>query len=168
MSNTTIRLRLGFVAIIALAGTMAVGRSSVAQETDPLAGVTVQSLGMVEPADNPGQTLILLRLTLEPGVTIAEHGHPGAVALYVDSGEFTTTFTMGSGVVTRAAAAGTPVAEEPIELGKDLVLLPGDAVSYDRNSHHIMRNSGSEPLVLLATGILASDQPGFLFADTSR
>jgi mannose-6-phosphate isomerase-like protein (cupin superfamily) len=167
MSSTFARLRLGFVAIVALSGMLAVGKLTDAQEADPLAGVTVQSIGMVEPADNPGQALVLLRLTLEPGVTIAEHHHPGAVALYVESGEFTTTFTMGSGLVTRAASAGTPVPEEPIELGKDLVLNPGDAVSYDQDSHHIMRNTGSEPLVLLASGILAADQPGFLFADAS-
>ena len=133
---------------------------SRAQDDNPLAGVTVEQLGAVEPSDNPGQALVLLRLTLDPGVVIAEHGHPGAVALYVLSGEFGTTFTAGSGLVTRAASAGTPVPEEPIELNQDLVLTPGDAVSYDQDSHHIMRNIGSEPLVLLASGILATDQPG--------
>jgi hypothetical protein len=76
---------LGFVAIIALSGMLTVGRMTAAQEADPLAGVTVQSIGVVEPADNPGQALVLLRLTLEPGVTIAEHHHPGGVALYVES-----------------------------------------------------------------------------------
>ena len=69
MSGTMARLRLGFVAIIALMGMLAVGQMTGAQEADPLAGVTVQSIGMVEPADNPGQALVLLRLTLEPGVT---------------------------------------------------------------------------------------------------
>jgi mannose-6-phosphate isomerase-like protein (cupin superfamily) len=75
---------------------------------------------------------------------------------------------MGSGLVTRGASAGTPVPEEPIDIGKDLVLNPGDAVSYDQDSHYIMRNTGSEPLVLLASGILAADQPGFLFVDASN
>jgi len=161
------RLRLGFASLAVLAGMLAISGISRAQDSDPLAGVTVEQIGVVEPSDNPGQALVLLRLTLDPGVVIAEHGHPGAVALYVLSGEFGTTFTTGSGVVTRAASAGTPVPEEPIELNKDLVLTPGDAVSYDQDSHHIMRNVGSEPLVLLASGILASDQPGFLFVDAS-
>ncbi len=114
-----LRLRLGLAALIVLAGMLTINGMSRAQDADPLAGVTVEQIGVVEPSDNPGQALVLLRLTLDPGVVIAEHGHPGAVALYVVSGEFGTTFTMGSGLVTRASTAGTPVAEEPIELGKD-------------------------------------------------
>ena len=168
MRGKGLHLRLGLAAILAMAGMLTISGMSRAQDPDPLTGVTVQQIGMVEPTDNPGQALVLLRLTLEPGVVIAEHGHPGAVALYVESGEFGTTFTAGSGLVTRVATAGTPVPEEPIELNQDLVLMPGDAVSYDQNSHHIMRNVGSEPLVLLASGILAADQPGFLFVETSN
>lgn len=167
MRRRRLHLRLGFAAIIALAGMLTISGMSRAQGPDPLAGVTVQQIGLVAPSDNPGQTLVLLRLTLDPGVVIAEHGHPGAVALYVESGEFGTTFTAGSGLVTRAATAGTPVPEEPIALNEDLVLTSGDAVSYDQDSHHIMRNIGSEPLVLLASGILAADQPGFLFVEAS-
>lgn len=167
MRGKGLHLRLGLAAILALAGMLTIIGISRAQDPDPLTGVTVQQIGMVEPTDNPGQALVLLRLTLDPGVVIAEHGHPGAVALYVESGAFGTTFTAGSGLVTRAATAGTPVPEEPIELNQDLVLMPGDAVSYDQDSHHIMRNVGSDPLVLLASGILAADQPGFLFVEAS-
>lgn len=130
---------------------------------DPLAGVTVENLGSQVPAAVPDRTLSMLRLTLDPGVTITEHGHPGPVVLYVVEGTFGTTFTHGTGVVTRATTPGTPAATDDVEMGEDYILNPGDTVAYDEGAHHIMRNEGDGPLVLLATVLLTTDQPGFLF-----
>ena len=144
-----------------------VGLTSAQESTpsaDPLAGVTVEALGGQAPAATPDRTLVLLRITMEPGVEIIEHGHPGAVVLFVVDGTFGTTFLQGAGVVARATTAGTPAETYDVEAGEAYILNPGDTVAYDEGAHHVMRNEGDTPLVLLATGLLTTDQPGFLFA----
>lgn len=64
--------------------------------------------------------LVLLRITMEPGASIDAHGHPGAVTLHVESGVFGTGFVEGSGIVTRAADAGTPAPTEETAPGCDV------------------------------------------------
>jgi hypothetical protein len=116
---------------VSFAGAGAALAQNSTPAADPLAGVTVEALGGQVPAAVPDRTLLLLRLTLEPGVEIVEHGHPGPVVLYVVEGTFGTTFTAGEGVVTRATMAGTPAATDDVEQGEDYVLNPGDTVAYD-------------------------------------
>ena len=156
--------QFGMAVCLALTGIDWHTATAPAQDADPLAGVAIEMIGSVEPEANDGHALVMLRLTLDPGVEVAEHGHPGAVVLFAVSGEFETTFTTGNGQVTRG---GNPATNEAVELDTDLVLGAGDSVSYDHDAHHVMRNSGDEPLVLMATGILAADQPGFIFVEAT-
>jgi mannose-6-phosphate isomerase-like protein (cupin superfamily) len=130
---------------------------------DPMAGVTVESLGSGLPAPSPGYTLVLLRITMAPGALIPRHVHPGQVILYVESGTFGTTFGEGDAMITRAAAPGTPVAAEPVTPNVEITMQPGDSVSYSKVTTHIMHNLGDKPLVLLVSALLSSDQPGFIF-----
>lgn len=127
---------------------------------DPMAGTTVESLGGIPLEMADGYALAMLKLTLEPGVTIPAHHHPGSVVLYVLSGTFGTTFTEGEAVVTRAA---TPSATEPVVIGSETVLEAGDSVSYEGDTHHSMSNIGDEPLVLMVAAVLDANEPGFLF-----
>ena len=136
---------------------------ALSQEADdPFAGVTIETLGSIAPDDMPGQALVLLRLTLEPGASIAAHGHPGVVVLFVESGTFGTEFTRGEGTITRAAQAGEPTTEQA-GMGAEQLLEPGDSVAYGETAAHTMRNAGDEPLVLLVSALLSTDDPGFLF-----
>jgi quercetin dioxygenase-like cupin family protein len=105
--------------------------------------------------------LSVIRLTFEPGAEIPAHHHPGAVVLRVEEGAFGTTFVEGEGQITRASANGTPIAES-VAAGDDLVLQAGDVLTYE-GAIHTMRNAGDEPLVLLASVLLAADQPAFIF-----
>ena len=136
-----------------------------ATPADPLAGVTIEAMGAVQPAAAPGYTLQMLKLTLAPGTTIAMHHHPGPVIISVASGQFTTSFAESSAVITRAGAAAdaTP---EPVDSGEEYVLNPGDTVSYDANTMgHVMKNAGTEPLVLIASVLFEDGQPGFIFEE---
>jgi quercetin dioxygenase-like cupin family protein len=148
-----------------LMGVLALQALPVSAQADPLAGVTVVGLGAVEPAVAPGETLQLLQLTLDPGVTIAMHHHPGPVIITVVSGEFTTSFAESSAVITRAGAAAdaTP---EAVDSGEEYILNAGDTVAYDANTMgHVMKNAGTEPLVLVASVLFETGQPGFIFEE---
>ena len=154
------------VAVLSLAlfltAALHVGAQGDGHEHDPFAGVTIEALGGGEPGDTPGQTLALLRITMEPGASIDAHGHPGAVTLHVESGVFSTEFVEGSGVITRAADAGTPAPTEEAATGQGLTLDSGDSLFY-QDARHTMANTGEEPLVLLVSALLDSEEPGFVF-----
>ena len=156
----------GIVALLILAllsnGVLQAGAQGEEHEHDPFEGVTIEALGGGEPKNTPGQTLALLRITMEPGAAIDAHGHPGPVTLHVESGVFGTEFIEGSGVITRAADAGTPALTEEAATGQQLTLNAGDSLFY-QDARHTMVNPGDEPLVLLVSALLSNEEPGFMF-----
>ena len=80
--------------------------------TDPLAGITSETLGSGVPSATPGQTFELARVTFAPQATIPLHTNPGAQLVSVLSGELTLMAIQAGGQLMRpAAASGTP--EEP-------------------------------------------------------
>jgi quercetin dioxygenase-like cupin family protein len=156
-------LLLGLLTLSTALGTSAHDMAAMqATPADPLAGVTVEAMGTVQPASAPGQTLQMLQLTLEPGTTIAMHHHPGPVIISVASGQFTTSFAESSAMLTRAGATEA----EAVESGEDYVMDPGDTVAYDANTTgHVMKNAGTDPLVLIAAVLFEDGQPGFIFEE---
>lgn len=153
------------IAAVLMMGLLALPALRTSAQADPLAGVKVEALGAVQPAVAPGQTLNLLRLTLDPGVTISMHHHPGPVIISVESGTFITSFAESTAVITRAGAAAdaTP---EPVDSGEEYTLNAGDTVAYDANTMgHVMKNGGTDPLVLIASALFEDGQPGFIFEE---
>ena len=134
------------------------------QDADPLAGTVVTALSGGAPSLVPDRMLLLLRVTMEPGVVIPAHAHPGPVALYVDSGRFGTEFFEGEGTVTRAATDATPEAVIAMAPGDNLTMEPGDHLFYD-GAVHTMRNDGDDELVLLVSALLDPNEPGFQFME---
>ena len=65
--------------------------------TDPLAGITSETLGSGLPSATPGQTLELARITFAPQATIPLHTNPGAQLVSVLSGELTLMATQAGG-----------------------------------------------------------------------
>lgn len=156
-------LLLGILTLSTTFGASAHDMAAMQEATpDPLAGVTVEAMGTVQPASAPGQTLQLLKLTLAPGTTIAMHHHPGPVIITVVSGQFTTSFAESSAMLTRDGATES----EAVDSGESYVLDPGDTVAYDANTTgHVMQNAGTEPLVLQASVLFEDGQPGFIFEE---
>jgi quercetin dioxygenase-like cupin family protein len=132
------------------------------QPADPFAGVTLEPVGSITPNVAPDHALSIIRITMEPGAEIPAHHHPGAVILVVEEGTFGTTMVVGEGQITRANAAGTPPPTEAVSAGDDVIMQPGDVLTYE-GAVHTMGNAGDEPLVLLAAVLLATDQPAFMF-----
>lgn len=157
--------RFFLLGALLLMGLLTVPVLGARAQDDPLAGVKVEGLGAVQPAVAPGETLQLIRLTLDPGVTIAMHHHPGPVIISVESGVFTTSFEQSTAVITRAGA-GADATPEAVDSGEEYTLNPGDTVAYDANTMgHVMQNQGTEPLVLIASVLFEDGQPGFIFEE---
>jgi hypothetical protein len=158
MRNT----RLLTLAALFMFALVAIPMVTVRAQDDPFAGVTVEGLGAVEPAVAPGQALELVKLTFEPGASLAMHHHPGPVIISVVSGEFTTSFAQSTATIKRAGSTEP----EAVESGEEYVLAAGDTVAYDADTTgHVMMNNGGEPLVLMASLLFETGQPGFIFEE---
>jgi quercetin dioxygenase-like cupin family protein len=136
-----------------------------------ISGVAVETLGHGPSSVAPGYTLQLIRLTFAPGGRIAMHHHPGDAVFYVESGEIGWTTGSGTALLSRAQggppnAAATPD-PEPLGAGPEVLLHAGDAVFYDQDVTHDVRNPGAEPAVVLYAALRAGDQPGITFTEAT-
>jgi quercetin dioxygenase-like cupin family protein len=122
--------------------------------------VTAEVLAGVPSARAPGQTLSVARFVFQPGKAIFPHSHPGTTALGVAAGNFGWTLLKGTAHVVRGAAAGaTGPSEEVTKPGTDVVLQPGDAISYEDDVVHTARGAGSEPARVLGSLVLTAGAP---------
>ena len=157
---------------VVLAAWLAAGlgpRWTDAQDATPMTGMTTMPAGAgvkgvvlarIAPPAAPGQELQLFRLELAPGAIIAPHTHPGVIASCVAAGALGFTLLSGTGTVTRAATAATPTAAEPLVPGREVVLAPGDCLTFDATTHaHSGRNAAAGPTVLWEAHLYAAGQP---------
>ncbi len=131
-------------------------------KSNPLYDTTITPLASGSPKLVPGYSLLLLRMTVEAGVEIPAHTHPGPVALYVEQGSFGTAFVEGSGTVTQAGTEATPTAAITLNAGDDTTMEVGDHLFYD-GATHTMRNDGSDQVILLISALFDDSKPGFMF-----
>lgn len=147
--------------IAAQEATPAAGPNLIVGELAPLGepfeavpGVDLVFLNEGQPAGAPGQSLVLYRVTLRGG-EVPSHIHPGATLLTVESGMLSWTLQAGTVTVTRPGTA----AEDVTEPGTEIVLNPGEGLSYDADVVHTARAAGDEPAVLLVASLFAVGQP---------
>lgn len=159
--------------VLAAAGVLGLGvslgtiprRMTAHQATDdPLAGMTVRMLCAGESSSVSGKSLLLRRVTLEPGVALAPHSHPGPVALFVESGRFGTEFVEGHGVVTQKSQDGLWDVARNMLAGEDVTMYGGDHLFYD-SAIHTMRNDGEIPAVLLVSTLIDTGAEEFIWHD---
>jgi quercetin dioxygenase-like cupin family protein len=140
--------------------------NAVAQDASPTpayaAGVTAEILGRIEPPGAPGYTLQLVRVTFAPDAVVAAHRHSGGTVTTQLSGSHAFTVLEGNARLIRAGTA-TPAtgaeAGEPMELGREYTIAPGDVMIFDEMVVHTAHNPTSEPAVLMEAQLRASDRP---------
>jgi quercetin dioxygenase-like cupin family protein len=155
-------------AIVALAVILVLGGGLVSRALPAMAqqatsaigsvGVSGGAVGSGEPVVAPGYLLSLRRGVFELGAIVPLHHHPGALVIYVESGELTYTVSEGEALATRAAEEGTPAPSERIGPGDAALLRPGDAV-YEEGVVHVTQNLGNEPAVIWIAALTATDEP---------
>jgi quercetin dioxygenase-like cupin family protein len=137
-----------------------------AQQGTPAAAnvvdVAIGLLGTGQPEAAPGHALELRRVVFEPGGSIANHVHPGALVLYIESGALTYAVVEGSVAIQRAAEDGTPGPTEELGPGDETVLNPGDAL-FEQAVVHSARNDGDEPTTVLVSSVAEAGEPFTVF-----
>lgn len=131
-----------------------------AQDGQPLelpcvTGVTVMPIGQAMPQEASGNALVLLRLTIAPGGGFETHTHPGTLIASIESGTFDLTQMDDMEMsVTRATGES-----EPMTKGVTLTLDPGDWFVEPGGMVHTGFNNGTEPTVVLLTGVVDPNLP---------
>ena len=139
---------------------------AVAQDAAPTpayaAGVTAEILGRIEPPAAPGYALQLVRVSFAPDAVVAAHRHSGGTVTTQISGSHAFTVLEGSARLIRAGSA-TPTTDadvgEPMELGQEYTVAPGDVMIFDEMVVHTAHNPTTEPAVLMEAQLRASDRP---------
>jgi quercetin dioxygenase-like cupin family protein len=125
-------------------------------------GVTTEVLGSASPAQAPGQSLFLLRVTFAPGSGVVAHTHPGATIYSVVSG--TLEFMLQSGAAQVVHGAATT---EAMPIGEAFTLTAGDTVVYDGTAVQTERNTSDAPAVVIVSNLRGSDEPARRFVEAT-
>jgi quercetin dioxygenase-like cupin family protein len=157
---------LALLALLAIAPALGHARQATSTGTPTTSGVSGGAVGSGQPEAAPGHVLSLRRGVFEPGGYVSLHHHPGALVLWIESGELTYVVSAGTAQVTRAATNGTPGPTEQVGPGMQTVLRPGDAV-FEQGVVHVSRNEGTEPVVLWIAALVSADQPLTIFAQAT-
>jgi len=146
---------VGFLIGVPLAIGTAQDTASPAASPVAMVGVVREVLSSDDPESAPGEVLALVRYTIPAGAVLPVHIHPGVQMATVESGVLTYhVIEGGSAPVTRAD--GT---EETIGPGESTTFEVGDAWVEPEGMVHYGENPTSEPVVLMATSLLAADEP---------
>lgn len=124
-------------------------------------GVHPAILGRKAALAAPGHNLLLVRITFNPGSSVAPHTHPGDTVTYQLSGAHAYTVLPGPAYLVRTGSA-TPVAGEAGELmtvGQEYTVTPGDVLLIDASTAHSARNPTDQPAVLLEAQLRMAGEP---------
>jgi quercetin dioxygenase-like cupin family protein len=156
---------LALLGLVVALGLFTLPVRPTAQESTPLVEavpradhtpIFLEVLGSALTTEVPNKRLTLDRLTLAPGASMFAHTHPGQLVVAIESGTLAYTVLSGDGASVRAAA-GTPIAEEVIPPGTEVIFGPGEFLVELPGVAHSYRNPGEEPVVLLMSGLVGFD-----------
>ena len=158
MHMLTIRRHIGTLAAIAAIGGLLLAPASdaTAKQEAIVTGAWMETLGVTAGAD--GESLVLARLTLEPGASLRGHDHPGSAVLAVESGVLETELIRGAGAVERSNDTVEIVSADAI-----VTLHAGDSLAYAQDCGKRMTNAGDEPVVMILSLVADDGQPLFSF-----
>jgi quercetin dioxygenase-like cupin family protein len=132
----------------------------IGQPFEPVPGVELEILNEGQPANAPGLSLVLYRITFRDGEATA-HTHPGSTLASVESGTLSWTLLAGTVWVTRPGQAREAVTAS----GTELVLNPGEGLFYNDDIVHSAKAAGAEPAVALVTVLFEVGQPFLTFTN---
>ena len=145
----------------AAAPNLTVGRlAPIGQPFEVVPGIDLEILNEGHPANAPGLSLLLYRVTFRGG-EVPTHMHPGTTVATVESGTFSWNLLAGTVWVTRPGQAPEAVTEP----GTELILNPGEGLIYHDDIVHGARAAGDEPAVVLVTALFETGQPFLTVTD---
>jgi quercetin dioxygenase-like cupin family protein len=107
----------------------------------------------------PDRTLILSRVVIQPGATVAPHHHLGTQVARIQSGALRYTVRQGSVVVRRGESDQNPQVARKIKAGQTGTLRAGEWIVEQPSDVHRAANRGSKPVVVYLTTLLKKGAP---------
>jgi len=108
----------------------------------------------------PGRTLVLSRVTVDPGAQLALHHHLGTQVARIETGTLTYTVRRGSAVVKTGESDQNPRIVRFIKAGQTGQIRSGQWIVEQPSDIHEAANRGSTPVVIyLATLLKAGAAP---------
>jgi quercetin dioxygenase-like cupin family protein len=162
--RTALRGLGGLAAVLAVAGAAHAVSAQDASPTPTPAyapGVHPEILGRKVALAAPNYNLQLTRITFDPGSSVAPHTHPGDTVTFQLSGSHAYTVLAGEAYLVRAGSA-TPTAGEagePMAIGQEYTIMPGDVLLFDANTAHTARNPNADPAVLMEAQLRMVGEP---------
>ncbi len=166
MHRTITAIRLVFVIAFMALASVATIPTAGAQDVPPpspidlpcATNMSAQLLGAT-PVGDGSQTLVLARVIFGPGGSLGAHTHPGTLVAVVESGSFGFTLLEDADMsITRAATADTEASQEPLTVGEEATLAPGDGF-VEVGMIHSAQNLADEQTTVLLSGLIESGQP---------
>lgn len=169
-----IQIRHGIIALMLVAGialslssaraTNLEGSATATLEASPDAygGKLVKDVLYTDSARSaPGETMALVRYTIPAGAALPVHKHPGVQMASVESGTLTYHVLEG-GTVNVVRADGTKASYGP---GSTVKFTTGDSWEEPEGMVHYAENLTDQPVVLISTSLLATDQNATILVD---
>ncbi len=151
------RIVVSIFAVALLMGLASIGAMSATAENVPITSETsTETLASVSMAESGGR-LVLMRFTLEPHAAIRAHSHSGPAVFTVISGALQTELIRGEATINRDGV------EEPAEIGEMTYVYGGESIAFAPKAGVTLANQSDEPLLLVASILLESNEPIFAF-----
>ncbi len=107
----------------------------------------------------PGRTMVLSKVTVPPGATLAKHHHLGTQIGRVVAGTLTYTVRQGSAEVREGESDQEPRLVRIIHAGQTAQVKPGQWLVEQPSDIHEAANRGSAPVVLYISTLLQTGAP---------
>jgi quercetin dioxygenase-like cupin family protein len=158
------RTAYAIVLVLDIAGTMLAGCGGDENDepkASPSPGpgeVTRQLLETAGTDRAPGQSLVLSRVVIPGGQSIAAHTHPGPQLAVIESGTLTYTVLKGQVQVTRKAGTSQSTGVT-VMTGQSIDLEPGDSLIETPEMVHTARNARGEPVIIYLSSLFPEGAP---------
>jgi quercetin dioxygenase-like cupin family protein len=107
----------------------------------------------------PDRTLVLSRVTVEPGAKLALHHHLGTQVAHIEAGTLTYTVKRGSVVVRKGESDLSPKTVRSIKAGQTATIRAGQWIVEQPSDIHQAANRGSTPVVIYLATLLETGAP---------
>jgi quercetin dioxygenase-like cupin family protein len=155
-------LRSYSLLFVALAGALALAVLWFATlgKSEDTPAVTRSALAQTSRAQGaPDRSLILSRVTVDPGATLALHHHLGSQVARIQSGVLRYTVEQGSVTVRRGESDDNPGVVRKIKAGQTGNLRAGDWLVEQPSDIHRAANKTSKPVVIYLATLLKTGAP---------
>lgn len=107
----------------------------------------------------PGRTMVLSRVTVQPGAELPLHHHEGTQVAHIQAGVLTYTVRRGSAVVKRGESDQSSQTVRTIKAGQTAGIRSGQWIVEQPSDIHEAANNGSAPVVIYLATLLKTGAP---------